>query len=71
METMKAGGLAAYGVVIRCHVNPTAVFFDCISMKIFERMPMMLAVSGFDSDVFSGLAGVRSAYTAILMSTSS
>jgi hypothetical protein len=40
-------------------------------MKIFERMPMMLAVSGFDSDVFSGLAGVRSAYTAILMSTSS
>jgi hypothetical protein len=31
----------------------------------------MLAVSGFAGDVFSGLAGVRSAYTAFLMSTSS
>jgi hypothetical protein len=40
-------------------------------MKIFERKPKMLAASGFAGDVFSGLAGVRSAYTAILMSTSS
>jgi hypothetical protein len=40
-------------------------------MKIFERKPKMLAASGFAGDVFSGLAGVRSAYMAILMSTSS
>lgn len=58
-------------MVIRCHVNSTAVIYDYISMNIFERKQMMLAVSGFDGDVSSGLAGVRSAYKAILKSTSS
>lgn len=45
-------GVTAYGMVIRCHVNSTAVFCDCISMKIFGRKPTMLAASGFAGDVF-------------------
>jgi len=40
-------------------------------MKIIGPRPMMLATRRFGGDVFSGLAGVWSAYTAILMSTSS
>ena len=68
---MKAGGLAAYGMVIRCHRNLTAEICDYIFMKIIGPRPMMLATRRFDGDVFSGLAGVWSAYTAILMSTSS
>lgn len=66
---MKMGSAKGYGMVIKCHMNSTAAFCDCISMKIFERKPPMLAASGFAGDVFAGLAGVRSAYTAILMST--
>jgi hypothetical protein len=68
---MKAGGLAAYGVVIRCHRNSTAEICDYISMKIIGPRPNMLAKRRFDGDVYAGLAGVWSAYTAILMSTSS
>ena len=51
-------------------MNSVAVIFDYISMKIFERKLLMLAASGFDSDVFSGLSGLWSAYRAILMSAS-
>lgn len=62
--------MGAGGRVIRCHMNAIAVFCDFISTKILKQVPMMLALSWFAVDVFAGLAGMRSAFTAILMSTS-
>lgn len=60
---------AVYGMLIRCHMNPGAVICDYIPMKIIGPRPKMLAARRFGGDVYSGLTGVWSAYTVILMST--
>jgi hypothetical protein len=52
------GGLRAakaYGMVVICLKNFTAIICDCISMKIFELCSEMIAVSAVQLEELPGL----------------